>query len=980
MFKVTVLSLISMMGFSHAENANETPLLVIPSANDLVDESELFGHGARLDNFLSTTTDAAPVESTSLSLSYDSQHLYVAGRVSAFALDPVSNMSDSFKAQALARDEAVTKDDSVEIRLQREDGTRFSIAVNALGTIEDTYYGAQPDKSWNGDFSVTAQKQEGYWQFLLTIPFSAIGLSDVSKGEGVMFNALRHDSRTHEWSMVDAQGLQLIFGDDSAYAQVDHFEQPITSTTTISAKVKSADGQTVTWVREILQNNIVMAEIDGSLVARNDPVTFDLSNTGKNAVAGNKERLSIFADGDVIYRSPAFARQNEVAGIRIQASAEVPFTLTCNGSVLSSGSRTVENVMASLASGANELLVQIPSEHGFNVKIYGPDGTLLESEGSWVKVESVGDEAVYKKTVAFQVTRLSPNNANDIYALAADSALFFHWDGGGLKNWTSPEAVHDFNLVIDVPVGIEFLGASGYLPEPTAATDAGITPLPELAQYTWEAVGEITRNGQSYERILISRNTPVVLSSQRESWLERTQRRPNGMVFGIRDARESSEDEVPPLYYSMMAQDIVEIPTPLNFKLLPELDGEAPEKIILSLYTRLGMIKDQELLEALFETISSAGINELFGDTASAYPLEIGLRQSGFCNFGQSNWLGFGGGSIMTDEVIEAYPEAQAINFYGKKMGTPCLAWLAEHEEAWPLIEEQVALMAKRNPSMTHFFWDYEFPPFPEGIHAYPMFSKFGIETFKHEFDIDEVLTPEIIREKYADEWVAYTCNKIAKVLERLQVETAKYGMQMGMYSGYHMPYTQRRYNVDWEKYGPFLDHAYCGYSKDLGLIDETRRALGGTPLVGGVLSQGPSAPKRSAAFMMRTLINHRGGLLFWYEGGGFDSETLAPIAEVSRLASAYEPFILDGERVAYPEVKDAYGDNVIFLHLEDDILIFLLNEGNQAKRFQFELPSDIAENYTAEGREHRSGEAITETVDPGSVYAILLRESGARK
>jgi len=306
-------------------------------------------------------------------------------------------------------------------------------------------------------------------------------------------------------------------------------------------------------------------------------------------------------------------------------------------------------------------------------------------------------------------------------------------------------------------------------------------------------------------------------------------------------------------------------------------------------------------------------------------------------------------------------------------MGTPCLAWLAEHEEPWPLIEEQIAAMAKRNPSMSHFFWDYEFPPFPEGIHAYPMFSEFGIRTFKKQYEIEEELTPEIIREKYTDKWVEFTCTEIAKVVARLRKAAARHGLQFTMYSGYQMPYTQRRYNVDWSKLGPHLDFAYCGYTKDRRLAEETRQALGGTRLIGAFLAQGLSAPRRSAATIIRTLIDNGGGVLFWYEGGGFDGGTLEPIAEASRFASAYEILLGKAKREDIQGLPGNDRDAVVLLRDDQEALLVLLNEGSESRTFRFDLPVKITENYSSDDLKTQG--KVAETVPPGNVRAFLFRK-----
>src|SRR5690606_35894251 len=160
-----------------------------------------------------------------------------------------------------------------------------------------------------------------------------------------------------------------------------------------------------------------------------------------------------------------------------------------------------------------------------------------------------------------------------------------------------------------------------------------------------------------------------------------------GMVFAVRSDPSKGSGTFPPMYYGMEAngETVVEVPNLMIFEARPAVNGETPKEIILSLYTRLGLIRDPKLLETFFDTVKSAGINEIFGETASTYPRQIGLRQSSFFALSQSSRVGFGMGTVMVDKILEAYPEAQAVTFGGEKRLTPCLAWLAGHEEAWPV-------------------------------------------------------------------------------------------------------------------------------------------------------------------------------------------------------------------------------------------------------------------------------------------------------
>lgn len=956
-----------------AEQIGNGSLLVIPEVAQAAGTAPGIDPegGAILQNFLLLGSSSGPKEITRLKISYGKSQLYVSGEVSSFALDSASNMDDSFLAKAVERDGKVTADDSVEIRIQNKRGESFSVAINALGTVLDMRYDAHQDMGWNGKISAQAERAEGCWRFQMAISLASLGLSDLSRGDTLLFNAIRRDSLNGEISLLDPDMMTLVLGGSSPFAEVSHFEQPLSSGTQIPVTVVNASGQTVAWKRETLQGAKVVTSAGGSGLASDDQWEENTASSSEKAPLARRERISVYASGHLIYRSPEFPFQDSRSEVQISARADVPFTLSWNGEELAAGGQAVDNIVAGLVYGTNELTLRMASGHSPTVEIIGPGGILLEANEAWDEIQSPEGESVFQKTIAYQATSLSPHFPDGIAELAAGNAQFFHWDGGDLKAWDSEAPLENFRLILEVPEGLHFVGASGYQPRESAATEAGLRPVPEVAEYTWSKLGDVKRGEVNYERYVISRNLPVFLSAKPETWLEGEERRQNGMAFAIRSDPNRESGTFSPMFYGMEADEgtIVEIPNSMIFEARPPLNGEAQQEIVLSYYSRLGLIKDQKLSETYFETLKSAGINEVLTETASDYPRKIGLRQSSFFALSQSSRVGFGMGTVMVDKILEAFPESQAVTFSGQKRLTPCLAWLAGHEEPWPVIDEEIASIARRNPSMSHLFWDYEFPPFPEGVDAYPMFSEFGIGAFKNAYEIEGELTPEIIRDRYAEEWVAFTCGEVARVVGRLQEIAARHGMGFTMYSGYQLPYTQRRYNVDWAKLGPHLDRAYCGYSNDQALIDGTREALGETPLIGALLAQGSSSPNRSSATIVRTLIAHRGGVLFWFEGGGESARTLVPIAAASRFASTYEPFVLEGKRLEDLDgIPETDWDGVILLRRGQETLLVLLNEGNAPRRFYFDLPEGLVTETAGSGRR-----TIEETVEAGDFYSVLL-------
>jgi|GEM_PF-3741920 len=1008
------LFVLAMPSYGVSMEASTEPRVVIPMveipASAMLDGQEgAWKQATVLENFSVLNSSDQPKEQSQIRLSYSRTHLYLFGRMTSFALDPVSNMVDSFKAEASQRDDAVLSDDSISIRITTPDSKKFQIAVNARGTIFDMSNEGDWEKSWNGDILVVANRGDGFWQFKMAIPFTALDLEKAPDGESLAVSVLRFDSLAKEHSVLVPrdQTMDLVLGGMTPFLKLPRFDLPVSSRQVIVADVGGANGQTIVWESELLRGSEVMAKKSGLHRAAMDDTQIEILLPLEKVASASALRFSVFADGHPIYRSPVIPYLDERREFQVSANAEVPFTLYLNGDIISDGKSVVGNLSASLHPGASVLAIGIPAGKLVNATITGPNGFTITTDSSWKVVRSIdqitlgmtgvtelvlveegdgisseaisgkgdGDVFLYK-TIGYRATSLAPKFPNEISLLSKGNAQFFHWDGSGLEAWQINTALNTMQIMVDVPEGIEFLGASGYRNPNTAAVEAGLAKPMPLPNYQVKSLGSVTYKDLNYERYQISRDLPVTLTNITETWLERMARRKEGMIFAIRPSPDTPVGAVPPMYYWMEANqgNLVEVPNRLLLDVQPALEGQAPKEIIFSLYSHRGLIDDEDLLEAYFDSIQAAGINEVIKETVSNYPREIGLRQSSFFNFGTSSRIGFGMAHVMTDEILRDYPESQAIAFSGKKMTTPCLSWLARHDESWSVIDDQLGSIARRNPSMTHLFWDYEFPPFPGGLHAYPMFSTFGIETFKQEYKIDDALTSSIIREKYHDEWVEFTCGEVAQVVKRLQAAAAQHGLEIMMYSGYQIPYTNRRYNVNWEMVGPYLDTASSGYTTNRELINHTAEAIGDTPLVGALLYQGESIAVYFAATIVRKVVDHRGGILFWYESAGFDDRTLAPISTATRFASTYEEFILSGERLAgLPGMEAIERAGVVLLRLKNEVLLVFLNEKSSPEEFELKLPENI-EVISPEAFVVESKGWLKSKVAAGGIEVFLLK------
>ncbi|MBT3377941.1 MAG: hypothetical protein HN742_11475 [Lentisphaerae bacterium] len=538
---------------------------------------------------------------------------------------------------------------------------------------------------------------------------------------------------------------------------------------------------------------------------------------------------------------------------------------------------------------------------------------------------------VFRKTLLNRATALYPTCPDNIWHLSADGTHALHWNGMGATGWNLDRPLPDFRLIIGVPGGLTFLGAAGRAPEKRESSYWGTPPV-----YAWSALGQRKYDGQEFKLYAITRNTPVELMEYNKAWGVRTRRKQHGCSIFIRATAPASDELLPLLYYCSAAGEAMhEIPNTLSCRILPKLDGQQPQNTVLFVTAHeQKLAAEPDMYRAYFDTIRAAGINEIWGAFPSPLPRRTGLRQSFFFNFREASNPFFNSTDADVEPLLAAFPEAQAIDFHGKKKATICLSYVARHPETWPYLEKQVARIKAENPSLTHLLWDYEFSPFPKkrGHSFYPCFSKASIAAFAELHGIRETLTPELLREEYEKDWVDFACGEMATVCGVLRDACHKHELKMTVYSGYECWDTHWRYGVDWSKLGPNLDMGYCGYGRSPGLIAATRKGLAGKPLVGGLLTMGAKAQYHEPAQLLRKVVDCGGGVLCWYEAR-WDARALTAFARASRTIAAVEPFLLHGTRCDKDVVVSGIApDNVAAYTHENQILVLTMNTHSAAQ------------------------------------------------
>ncbi len=925
---------------------------------------------ATMHPFLNVGDGDAAKESTRLEMAYTATHLYVRGRASSFALNPSSNQSDSFIANARNRDEGVSEDDAVELRLevQRAGGTRlYYVSVNALGTVQDMVFTKDGwDKAWDGVEQAKARQGRGYWEFELAIPWQSIGMTPGDGSFGLKLGAVRFDRLNNEassWVYLSdgdfhsAKARGTIRLDANTPLITGENEFPLRRSTPTRWSFGKGSGDEPLWWRvELLDGRDVVANASGEVDPAADEVAVVIPALAKSIQTPVRARIFWIRGEQVLYESTELPYENQSSEARLKIVAEEPVAIYLNGEKLAVYQPGEPDIPCPLEEGANLLSLQTKADMPLSVDLLDANGLPIISGEGWQvaagessktldhsasesstvpatmlpdshgKMTSGGSGTVtYRRIILHRHTRFHRQSAGNHWQLTEGATALFRWDGPTYSRRAYPHALQKMKLYLDLPEELEFVGASGAARSLVSGKPVGISQKWRDAGYTWKEHGEVMRGERLFRRYEISRELAVDPPKEKESWLERQYRIREGVSFGIRP-KKGAQGESGMLYFWLEAEDgkISETPQASRFTVHSPLKGVAPKKVRLALTARDGHVKDDALAKAYFETVARAGVNYVFGETGLPDLASLGLQQSYFFELTESGNHNANSTTPIVDRLLAAYPEARAIGFDGAPQTTPCLVYLARHPEVWTFLQEEIRNVKNRNPSLTHFFWDYEYSPFPGHHPIYPGFSAFGRETFAKENGLTSVPSAAEIRESHAAAWIDFTAKAIADVMERLRTISNQEGLKLDIYSGYYLPYTLENYNVDWKRLGGKIDAAICGYSSDRATIEGTREVLGKTPLIGALLLMGETYQAHTPADIIAKLVTHPAGVLFWYESG-FDAIALASIAEVSRFVSRYELFFTEG--VAHDALPGGtIDDQISIFHRGDEWLVIARN------------------------------------------------------
>ena len=230
-------------------------------------------------------------------------------------------------------------------------------------------------------------------------------------------------------------------------------------------------------------------------------------------------------------------------------------------------------------------------------------------------------------------------------------------------------------------------------------------------------------------------------------------------------------------------------------------------------------------------------------------------------------------------------------------------------------------------------FNDYEYPAYAKNPKDIPRvnacFCPYSLERFRKKMNIPEPVTVELIGKKYLKQWIDYQCTRVGEQMRLGYEASHECGKKFSSYCAYQSDYSITHYTFDYNKTGRWVDEAAAGYGRPLNSIRDTRKALKGKPLLGGILSVPANKVISPAAILLRRILDCGGGVLCWWEDA-YDARKLYQVAQASALVAEYEDFFLAGalDNKELEKIIESPGlDNMYLCKYQNRYLLILVNE-----------------------------------------------------
>lgn len=929
-------------------------------------------------------------EQTEAFLCHDRKNLYIGVKAYTATLDPVSNLASEFKDAVTEHDGGTYNDDCIEIFFTGKPDFRGQIVANLHTTFERTVSAQGSDTSWNPPLQLKGKKHigsartgaGGFYVIELAVPLAELQRFTGSDGE-LTFNIGRQNRYLKElsnWARASS------FHTASRYAKLVFGETAIGAA--ISGLTVQDGRPGVTWrlheepqgARPSVGIELIYSPSKSELKSVGMMMgehRFSLTDTAANFVYSTL----IHDRGKILYRSPL---GHFGAGLAV-ASGSVSGEIPAGTKIFVNGVQLGDSRKFDLVKGKNMIAVetaQIPQWKigAGDLNEFSIDGTWKfsrQAEENWNQFsfndrdwaafsgESAAAGRMFlRKTILVGESRFYPLiNETEALRASAGAVQPFSVVVSGLKG----EEIEDYRFYVELPDDVEFAGASGQ-----SGRHFG------RERCSWEKTGAVKRDGENYSCYEIKftgnvRKTPGIVRYVAPEKLQVQ----DLVVLAIRPP-QNRRGKTFTGYYSMTANNgsYTELKRPLKVRVLPELSGKTPKRMLMLTWFSFRDLDDKTLQRRIYQEHANAGFNIANTNSWQADVIKpTGMKYCSRFNF-EAN--GFNPAA-----VLKKYPDAGFIDHTGKT--APCKVPFYHIVHNAPLRKDLRAAfddyLRACKPDILD--WDFEFDVF-RGF--YSSYDPGTLEFFKKKYQISEPLNPTVIKEKYEPQWTVFMNELTAEVFRFLREATAAQGIQLDVYSGYPSEYTRSHYGIDYELILPNVDFAMMGYGRPREQIKEILRLSKkfNKPVLFGVCArpyffyqieaQYPITP----AEVLRRVVDCNYGAMYW---GHYcsDGELLHAFNEINRLLADYENIMLDGARVPLAEIAQISGldaeETAVYRH-NGQMLLLLLNQDAVPREITLKLKKPFGEirEFYSRRKFDAKDNTITIEITGGGVAAFILK------
>ncbi len=966
-------------------------------------------------DFLGMRAVAAAEARTDVRLCYDERNLYLLFTCQEPILKVAGQRLGDFVAKVTDRDGEVYADDSVVFLLDpvRAGKQVFDFTVNALGTVADARCPGPDlwetrDVTWNSGAQAKGNIGEGVWTAEMAIPLADLGgapkpgdIWQVSLGR-----LAKARKETTSWNPCNRgfhdpiQWGSLVFGEATpgvllrtpATLQLGKNSLAVTLEA-LAGKPSGAYLMVDIASPQTHMHSCQYRFIVAPEKAAETSCQFEARSEGEVSLQYAVLDAATLAPW---YASPTLMRVAKTSLAQVKLACDGPYELTLNDEVISRGAKAAgEAIMAPLQTGANvfalklekgtaAISVEAPGSHfaAESWKVAAADTkdatrASLDDQ-TWAMAKKTGQDAqlgpivgepgeavVLRRTLLWEKTRVWPT-PEPAYYLARGPAQHLVVKMEGLAG----KKLDGWTTCIATPPEFEVLGATGYY--------GGSPSNPNKFLCTQLGLQQV--NGREMRVAKVVADKPVLAGRH--------------YLFSLFDLfvryREEAGDpknsEVEFLYWSEAnGGNVTEPPQRFRVRLLPKLAGRQPRQLTFQLWNGRTAMDDLALREEVLKCAQAAGFNDIVdsdGFVSEHFP-KYGIRLTFTTNFAP--------GEMDLADYLKAHPDQRLITNQGKPadrdaghhLNLMCMTALLG--EGWPGLE--AALKKRLDPIRPHTVdIDYEYGPY-DGPHS--CYCPRCLAAFREYAKLvaDVPLDPQIVKDKYGPQWTDFMTRRVAMMFAKFKeaIHRLYPGTKFSVYSDYQMPYLAEMYGMDWHYIAELqaCDRAGCGYGETEADIYQTVEALKGIPLVSGLLAfpcgdgngitvTTPPTPQTKAK-VLRHLLASKGGGVLVFESHSIDGRTWYAMAEVSRLAAAFEDAFLKGKPAALAGFDVTQAQT---LRVGGTTLICALNITGKPAEYTLTLLADAGageEFYS--GKKVAAGETVKCALEPGDAAVFVLRK-----